>query len=104
DANARIDVEKKNIELAESRRKQSQAFYQAGEVTKVDVLRAETAIKSAQRLLALAEQSRATAVSVLRQDLDLDGDIEVTPPERPLAALPPQPELEQHAQATRPDV
>jgi len=104
DANALIDVERKNIQLAESRRKQSQAFYEAGEVTKVDVLRADTAIKSAQRLMALAEQSRATAISVLRQDLDLEGEIQVVPPDRPLAALPPQSELEQHAMSSRPDV
>jgi outer membrane protein len=104
DANARIDVEKKNIELAESRRKQSQAFYEAGEVTKVDVLRAETAIKSAQRLLAIAEQSRATAISMLRQDLDLDGDVEVTQPSHPLPAMPPQTDLEQRAESSRPDV
>lgn len=104
DANARIDVEKKNIELAESRRKQAQAFYEAGEVTKVDVLRAETAIKSAQRLLALAQQGRQTAISMLRQDLDLDGDIEVTPPDHPLPAMPAQTELEQRAEASRADV
>lgn len=104
DADARIDVEKKNIELAESRRKQSQAFYQAGEVTKVDVLRAETAIKSAQRQLAIAEQNRQTAVSLLRQDLDLDGDIDVTPPDHPLPPLPAQTELESRAGASRPDV
>jgi len=104
DAGQRIEVEKRNMELAELRRKQSQAFYEAGEVTKVDVLRAETAIKASQRLLAIAEQSRQTAVSTLRQDLDLDGDIEVTPPDRPLPALPSQTELEQRAAASRPDV
>jgi len=104
DADARVDVEKKNIELASSRRKQAQAFYEAGEVTKVDVLRAETAIKSAQRQMAIAQQGRQTAVSALRQDLDIDGDIEVTPPERPLPALPGQAELEQRAEASRPDV
>jgi len=104
DADARIDVEKKNMELAESRRKQAQAFYEAGEVTKVDVLRAETAIKAAQRQMAIAQQSRQLAVSVLRQDLDLDADIDVTTPDRPLPALPVQSELEQRAEASRPDV
>lgn len=104
DADARIDVEKKNMELAESRRKQAQAFYEAGEVTKVDVLRAETAIKAAQRQMALAQQIRQTAVSVLRQDLDLNEDIDVTTPDRSLPALPVQTELEQRAEASRPDV
>ncbi len=104
DADARIAVEKKNMEIAESRRKQAQAFYEAGETTKVDVLRAETAIKSAQRLMAGAQQARQTAVSVLRQDLDLDGDIEVVAPDHPLPQLPPQTELEQRAAEARPDV
>ena len=104
DADARIDVEKKNMELAESRRKQAQAFYEAGEVTKVDVLRAETAIKAAQRQMALAQQIRQIAVSVLRQDLDLNEDIDVTTPDRSLPSLPVQTELEQRAEASRPDV
>ena len=104
DADARIDVEKKNMELAESRRKQAQAFYEAGEVTKVDVLRAETAIKAAQRQMALAQQIRQLAVSVLRQDLDLNEDIDVTTPDRTLPSLPVQTELEQRAEASRPDV
>src|SRR5204863_2097352 len=60
-ADARIDIEKRNIDLAEKRRKQSQAFFEAGEVTKVDVLRAETAIKAAQRALAVAAQDHQTA-------------------------------------------
>jgi len=75
-ADARIDVEKKNIQLAENRRKQSQAFFQAGEVTKVDVLRAETAVKAAQRQLAAAQQGRAIAESDLRAALDLDSAID----------------------------
>jgi outer membrane protein TolC len=69
-ADARIEVEKKNIQLAENRRKQSQAFFQAGEVTKVDVLRAETAVKAAQRQLAAAQQGRAIAESDLRAALE----------------------------------
>ena len=65
-ADANIAIEQRNIDLAEKRRTQSNAFYQAGEVTKVDVLRAETAIKSSQRLLATAQQQREAAVSGLR--------------------------------------
>jgi len=104
DADARITVEKKNMEIAESRRKQAQAFYEAGETTKVDVLRADTAIKAAQRLLAIAQQARQTAVSVLRQDLDLDGDIEVAAPEHPLPPLPAAEDLEHRAEESRADV
>lgn len=104
DADSRIGIEKQNIALAQKRREQSNAFYQAGEVTKVDVLRAETAIKSSQRLLALAEQSRETAVSRLRADLDLDGEITVDHPTNPVPALTDEPSLEGRAESTRPDV
>ena len=51
-----VDVEQKNLELAGRRRKQAQAFYEAGEQTKVDVLRAETDQKAAERALAAAQQ------------------------------------------------
>jgi outer membrane protein len=103
-ADARMDVERKNIELAQRRRAQSEAFYKAGEVTKVDVLRAETAIKASQRLLATAQQARETAISRLRADLDLDGEIVVQHPDHPLPALPEESSLVASAQASRPDV
>lgn len=104
DADARIDIEKQNTALAQKRREQADAFYQAGEVTKVDVLRAETAIKAAQRLLAIARQNRETAVSRLRADLDLDSDITVDHPENPLPALPDEASLVARAETMRPDV
>jgi outer membrane protein TolC len=103
-AEARADVERRNIELAEKRRSQSQAFYEAGEVTRVDVLRAETAVKSAQRALASAEELREIAESDLRQALDLDGPIEAEPPSPNRPALPDEGTLIQRAQETRPDV
>jgi outer membrane protein len=103
-AEANITIEKKNIEIAQKRRTQSDAFFQAGEVTKVDVLRAETAIKSAQRLLAAAQQQREAAESALRADLDLTGDIAVTPPERAMEPLPDETALVSKAEATRPDI
>ncbi len=103
-ADANIVIEQKNIEIAGKRRTQSAAFYQAGEVTKVDVLRAETAIKASQRLLASAQQQREAAESALRADLDLTDDIAVTPPENVLAPLPDEPALVARAQASRPDV
>jgi outer membrane protein len=104
DADARIEIEKKNIELAQRRRSQAEAFYKAGEVTKVDVLRAETAIKASQRLLASAQQAREAAVSRLRADLDLDGDIDVDRPSHPLPPLPNETTLVAHAEEARPDV
>ncbi len=104
DTDARIDIEKQNISLAQKRREQSDAFYQAGEVTKVDVLRAETAIKSAQRLLALAQQRRDQAMSRLRADLDLDGEITVDHPQQPVAPPPDEQTLVARAEQDRPDV
>ncbi len=86
---ARLDVEQRNIELAEKRRVQARAFYEAGEVTRVDILRAETAVKAAQRVLASIEQGRETAASALREALDLNGAIAVVTPER---VLPPRPD------------
>ena len=103
-ADALIDVEHRNIELAQKRRAQAEAFYQAGEVTKVDILRAETSLKAEQRQLAAAQQSRENAVSRLRADLDLEGDIAV---DRPASAAPPLPDeqsLVARAVDARPDV
>jgi outer membrane protein len=103
-ADRRVEVERRNIELAERRLKQAQAFYEAGEVTKVDVLRAETAMKAAQRLTAVAEQQREHAESQLRADLDLQGDLQVVAPDRELPQLPSESELIARAEASRADV
>jgi outer membrane protein len=103
-ADARMDIERGNIELAQRRRTQATAFFEAGEVTRVDVLRAETAVKASQRLLAAAEQARATAESDLRAALDLDGPIEAVSPERKLPPLPDEATLVRRAEETRPDV
>ena len=103
-ADANIALEQRNTELAEKRRTQSNAFYQAGEVTKVDVLRAETSIKASQRLLANAQQQREAAVSGLRADLDLSGDIAVTAPDSALAVLPDEQALVARAESSRPDI
>ena len=103
EADERIAIERNNIELAQKRRTQAQAFYQAGETTKVDTLRAETAIKAAQRQLALAEQNRENAASRLRADLEIDGNVAVTRPAA-IAAHPPD-ETSLVARANeRPDV
>ncbi|MGA8808648.1 MAG: TolC family protein [Thermoanaerobaculia bacterium] len=103
-AEANIGIEQRNIEIAEKRKTQSTAFYQAGEVTKVDVLRAETAIKSSQRLLAAAQQQREAAESALRADLDLTGDIVVASPDPSLAPMPDEQTLVSKAEAVRPDI
>ncbi len=103
-ADRRVEVEQSNIELAQKRLAQAQAFFEAGEVTKVDVLRAETAMKAAQRLLAVAAQTREHAAAQMRIDLDLDTPIAVERPERPLAPLPGEEALIARAIETRPDV
>jgi outer membrane protein len=103
-ADRRVEVERRNIELAEKRLVQAQAFYEAGEVTKVDVFRAETAQKAAQRQVAVANQQREHAVAQLRSDLDLDGTVEVVTPEQPLPALPSESDLISRATTSRPDI
>jgi outer membrane protein len=103
-ADRRVEVERRNIELAERRLVQARAFYEAGEVTKVDVFRAETAQKAAARLLAVASQQREHAVAQLRTDLDLDGPIVVTTPERELPPLPSEDALIARATSARPDI
>jgi outer membrane protein len=103
-AEARIEIERRNIELAEKRRQQAQAFYDAGEVTRVDVLRAETAVKAAQRVMAAAEQSHELAESDLRQALEIEGDIDAVTPARKIPAPPAEAALIARATETRPDV
>jgi outer membrane protein len=103
-ADRRIDVERRNVELAERRLKQAQAFFEAGEVTKVDVFRAETAQKAAQRLMAVAAQQREHAAAQLREDLDLDGPVEVVVPETALPPLPDEAQLVARAMESRPDI
>ena len=103
-ADRRVEVEELNIGLAERRLVQAQAFYDAGEVTKVDVLRAETAQKVAQRQRADAVALRERAESNLREELDLDGDIEVVLPDRTAPPLPDEETMIARAEATRPDV
>lgn len=103
-ADRRVEIERRNIELAERRLAQAQAFYDAGEVTRVDVLRAETGRKAAQRMLAVAEQQRAHAAAQLRIDLDLDGAVAVVAPDRPLPPLPAEGALIARATSARPDI
>jgi outer membrane protein len=103
-AEANIAIEERNTEVAVKRKTQSTAFYEAGEVTKVDVLRAETAIKASLRLLAAAQQQREAAESALRADLDLTGEIVVASPDPSLAPIPDEQTLVSKAEAVRPDV
>jgi outer membrane protein TolC len=103
-ADRRIDIEKRNVELADRRQKQAQAFYDAGEVTKVDVLRAETAMKAAQRQMEAAMQTREHAAAQLREDLDLQGPLVVEAPAHTVPPMPDEAQLIAKATESRADV
>jgi len=99
-----LAVEQKNLELARRRREQAQIFFDAGETTRVDVLRAEADIKAAERRLASARQVREAAVGRLRLDLAVETPIDVQAPGRFLPALPAETALITEARAARPEV
>lgn len=105
---ALLEVERSNLELARRRRTQAQAFYEAGEVTRVDVLRADTDMKAVERAIAVAEQNRGTAAGRLRETLALDltpgAGIAVRNPDLDFPPLPPAEELIAQAQANRPEI
>lgn len=104
-AEALIGVEQGNLELAERRRQQAQDLFEAGETTRVDVLRAEADIKAAERRLIEAERSREVAVSELRLALALDEELELEEPdEGDVPRLPAEEELLKSALAHRPEV
>lgn len=101
---ALLTVETQSLELAQKRLQEARNLQQAGEVTEVDVLRAVSAVKGAERRLALAHREREAAAGQLRLDLDLDGEVEVTDPQ---TVLPPRPAVEEllsRADETRADV
>lgn len=101
---ALVEVEKSNIALSEKRRVQAQNFYDAGEVTRVDVLRAETAVKAAQRRMAGATQAERSALSALRLELALDSDIAIENRTLALPPIPSEEELMARAEAARPEL
>jgi outer membrane protein len=99
-----LTVEQQNLDLARRRREQAQVFFDAGETTRVDVLRAEADIKGAERRQASAQQTREAAVGRLRLDLALEGPITVQAPGKLFPALPPEPDLKAAAEANRPEL
>lgn len=99
-----IAVERKNLELAERRRKQATDFFEAGEATRVELLRAETAIKAAQRRLAAATQFREASAGRLQLDLASDAPVGATEPTLALPAIPSEEELIRQAEAARPEL
>ena len=106
-AEALIDVEGRNLELAQRRREQATSLFEAGETTQVDVLRAETDIKAAERRVVEAERAREVAVSEIRIALALDEDLALVPPaggDRAVPLVPATPELLSQALSARPEV
>jgi outer membrane protein len=104
EAETLVAVEETNLELARRRLKQSTDFFEVGEVTRVDVLRAEAGIKAAERGLVSAQARREAAEGRLRVDLALEGDIAVSPPGEFLPPLPAEEELVALAVAASPAV
>jgi len=101
---ALIEVGRQTLALAEERLRQAKDFFEAGEATQVDVVRAESAVKAAERSIALARRDREAAAGQLRIDLDLEGRIEVTEPTLDLPARPDEALLLQQAEETRAEV
>lgn len=100
-----LDVEQRNLLLARNRQKQAQDLYEAGEITRVEVLRAESDIKAAERRIASAQQLRDAAQSRLRLILALDGGpLRVAEPGELFPQLPPEQALITEAENVRPEV
>ena len=99
-----IAVEERNVEIAHRRREQAQIFFEAGETTRVDTLRAEAAIKESERRLATARQLREIAAGRLRLALAVEGPVVVEPPGELFPALPSEPALLATAEERRPEV
>ena len=55
---ALVKVEEQTLALARDRLREARDFFEAGETTRVDVLRAESAVKAAERRIALARRDR----------------------------------------------
>jgi outer membrane protein len=107
EAEALIEVERNNLVLAERRRQQSNDLFEAGETTRVDVLRADADIKQAERRVILAQRSREASVSDLRITLALDEDLALVEPtgdERAVPLVPSEDELLNRAYGARSEV
>ena len=99
-----VRVEEQTLALARDRLREARDFFEAGETTRVDVLRAESSAKAAERSIALARRNRDAALGQLRIDLNLDGDFEVSEPSLALPARPDEALLLQQAEETRTEV
>jgi len=103
-AEALIGVEQQNLDVALRLRKQAQDFFDAGEVTRVDVLRADTTAKGAERRLAAARQARENAASLLRLSIGDDISVNVVQSDIDLPPLATEEELVARAEEQRPEL
>lgn len=90
---ALVEVETRNVALVEQRKKQAKDLFEAGETTRVDLLRAEADEKAAEERLVTARQLLEEALGRLRVALALDGPIDVDAGSALLPPLPPQDDL-----------
>lgn len=99
-----LEIEERNRELAALRRVQASDLYEAGETTRVDVLRAETAVKAAERRIVGARQLRDASLGRLRVALALDGALTVAEPTTAVVPQPSETDLLARAEELRADV
>ena len=99
-----VGVERQAEQLARLRLGQARDLLEAGEVTRVDVLRAEAAVAAAERALALAERDRGVAAGQLRVDLALEGDLVVSEPTLDVPEPPDEAQLMERAERARGDL
>ncbi|MBK9375046.1 MAG: TolC family protein [Holophagales bacterium] len=100
---ALVDVETRNVALVAQRKKQAKDLFEAGETTRVDLLRAEADGKAAEERLISARQGLEEALGRLRVALALDGPVDVDAGSALLPPLGPESDLVASALA-RPDV
>lgn len=100
---ALVDVETRNLALVAQRKKQAKDLFEAGETTRVDLLRAEADGKAAEERLVSARQGLEEALGRLRVALALDGPLDVDVGSALLPPLGPESDLVASALA-RPDV
>lgn len=98
-----VKVEENNLSLVEARRKQARDLFEAGETTRVDLLRAQADLKAAEDRLVSARQRLAESLADLRVLLALDHPVGVVEPDTALPPLPSEAALVAMAQ-TRPDI
>lgn len=96
-----LGVERQGEELARRRLTQARDLLEAGEVTRVDVLRAEADVAAAERAVALAERDRGVAAGQLRVDLALEGDLVVREPSLDVPEPPGEAALLERAERVR---